>query len=283
MKAVASTIVLRFPKDMLRLVATLIWLFALATPHPTRATTYAYRPTEGICAAAADGDLVKVDRFVAANPDAINERDGGGTPLHWAVIHRHLEIVAYLLDHGADANSLAGESKYTPLHHAADQEPNEMLRLLLAHGADPNARTARGESALYFACSYGHLGSMLERVQMLLDVGADPNLKSMSEATPLQSAAFRGPNSVLSLLMDKGADVNASGFRGATALHWAVDGQNKEAVELLLDRGADINARDGDGRTALKRAEEKAAEKRFWKRGKLKRIIKFLVGEGAKE
>lgn len=266
-----------------RIVSLVVVLLNLVDPAQTNATTYLYKPKTGICGAVASGDLIKVDRFVATNPDAINERDGGQTPLHWAVIYGHLVIVEYLLDHGADANSVAGESKYTPLHHAADQEPNEMLRLLLAHGADPNARTARGESVLYVACSYGRLDSKLERVQMLLNAGGDPNLKSMSEVTPLQSAAFRGPNSVLSLLIDKGADVNASGFRGATALHWAVDGQNKEAVELLLDRGADINARDGEGRTALKRAKEKAAEKHFWKRGKLKRIIKLLVSKDAEE
>lgn len=265
------------------LFATTMLFISLLASNPIEATTYAYRPTNGICAAAADGDLVKVDRFVDANPDSINERDGGRTPLHWAVNYGHVGISQYLLDHGADANSVATESKWTPLHYAACWGPNEILRLLLAHGADAGALTAKGESALTFACKFGSNDSKLERVQMLLDAGADPNLKSRDEVTPLQSAAFRGPNTVLSLLIDKGADVNASGFRGATALHWAVDGQNKEAVELLLDRGADINARDGEGRTVLKRAKEKAAEKHFWKRGKLKSIIKLLVSKGAEE
>lgn len=72
----------------------------------------------------------------------------GTTLLHLAIEYDELEIAAWLLEHGADANVRAeidadGFGGHTPLFHAVlslGARDDGKARLLLKHGADPNAR-----------------------------------------------------------------------------------------------------------------------------------------------
>jgi ankyrin repeat protein len=75
------------------------------------------------------------------------------------------------------------------------------------------------------------------------------NLRGPGGTTPLMQAALYGDAASLRLLLDKGADLNLRNDAGATALMWAAN--DLEKTRLLLDRGADVNARSEDSRTAL--------------------------------
>jgi ankyrin repeat protein len=66
-----------------------------------------------------------------------------GSPLHWATNFGHVEVMAWLLDHGANIHSTAGmpgQGGATPLHTAAWAERPAPVELLLARGADPARR-----------------------------------------------------------------------------------------------------------------------------------------------
>ncbi|HZJ13682.1 MAG TPA: ankyrin repeat domain-containing protein [Chthoniobacteraceae bacterium] len=73
--------------------------------------------------------------------------------------------------------------------------------------------------------------------------------KGSGGTSPLMYAALYGDANSVRLLLDKGADPNMRNDAGATALMWAVDDPKKTRV--LLERGADANARSDDGRTPL--------------------------------
>jgi ankyrin repeat protein len=73
--------------------------------------------------------------------------------------------------------------------------------------------------------------------------------KGPGGSTPLMFAALFGDTSSVHLLLDQGADPNVRNEAGATALLWAVD--DPEKVRLLLEHGADANARSDDGLTAV--------------------------------
>ena len=83
-------------------------------------------------------------------------------------------------------------------------------------------------------------------------VGADRALVNKPRAdgtTPLMVAALYSEPAVVRLLLDRGADPNLKNDAGATALMWALE--DLEKTRLLVDHGADVNALSGDGRTPL--------------------------------
>lgn len=77
-------------------------------------------------------------------------------PLHSAVAGRHFDIVQLLVDAGAPMN--AGQQEgWTPLQGAVHNKDLEMVRYLLAHGADPRAQNDAGKSAIGLAADGGHV------------------------------------------------------------------------------------------------------------------------------
>jgi len=76
---------------------------------------------------------------------------------------------------------------------------------------------------------------------MLLEAGANANVRDTSENTPLYVAAFLGHAEVAELLLQAGAEVNAACFMGFTPLHVAARPGHEEAVQVLLDHGAEAH------------------------------------------
>lgn len=83
-------------------------------------------------------------------------KQDGVTPLFIAVQEGRRDVLALLLDKGADVNSHARIGEVTPLHIGAYKGDREMITFLLAHGADKNARMTSGERPVDLAQSQGH-------------------------------------------------------------------------------------------------------------------------------
>ena len=78
---------------------------------------------------------------------------------------------------------------------------------------------------------------------ILLDLGADPNLKSGDDmVTPLMMAAQSGCYKIARQLLVYGADVNAVDAHGDSALYYAVKHNNPEVTDILLDAGIDVQS-----------------------------------------
>jgi ankyrin repeat protein len=105
-----------------------------------------------------------VQALLAGGAD-VHEKDVDSmTPLHWAVVAHHLEVVKALLAAGAEANAVDRFS-YTPLLYAAtiDFGDAETATALLQAGADPNAKDKNGRTALSQAREFPYLRAALER------------------------------------------------------------------------------------------------------------------------
>jgi ankyrin repeat protein len=135
--------------------------------------------------------------------------------LYSASTQGHTDVVALLLDRGADLHFQDGE----PLMAAARNGHLSTVALLLDRGADVHTQEDR---PLLKSAQCGRL----ETVRLLLDRGADK---------PLRSAASKGYLEVVRLLLDRGADVHAGNER---ALQKARRKGHTAVEALLIERGA---------------------------------------------
>lgn len=129
----------------------------------------------------------------------------------------------------------------TALQAASFHGYNETVDLLLDMGADPNIQSEYAPSALQVASAVGHL----EVVEKLLRAGADSNLQSEKYGTALQAASVNGHMAIVERLIANGADVNVQGGEYGTALMGALVAGHHAIVNQLLEAGADIHLEGG--------------------------------------
>ncbi|KAI9854022.1 MAG: hypothetical protein M1813_001583 [Trichoglossum hirsutum] len=106
-------------------------------------------------------------------------------------------------------------------------------------------QNSRGEVGL-FPANYVELIEIEHEamVQLLVEKGADVNVKDCHGNTALLWAAKCGHEAMVRLLVEKGANTKST-------LFWAAEYGQEATVQLLVDKGADINARDDHGNTVL--------------------------------
>jgi len=81
-------------------------------------------------------------------------------------------------------------------------------------------------------------------LKLLIDAGADVNIRDEKGHTPIHEAALHTNIEFMKILIGKRADVNVKDEKGWTPLHWAVSNRHFQVVKLLIDAGADVNIRD---------------------------------------
>ncbi|OOQ88032.1 hypothetical protein PEBR_14662 [Penicillium brasilianum] len=108
-------------------------------------------------------------------------------------------------------------------------------------------------------------------VKLLLDGGADCELKDSHGEKPLSWAARNRHDNIVKLLLHKGAECEAKEIFGQSLLSWAVRNDHEGIVKPLLDRGADSETKDSQGQTPLSWAAETGREA----------MVKLLLDGGA--
>jgi ankyrin repeat protein len=128
------------------------------------------------------------------------------------------ETVEVLLREGADPEAVDALYSLTALQQASLQGQEAVVQVLLDNGVAVDNRQDGCPTALFLAAGRGHT----EVVRLLLNMGADPNIKiprsatkyrrttrssMFSAGTPLLSAIRGGHAAVTALLIDRGAHV----------------------------------------------------------------------------
>lgn len=83
-----------------------------------------------------------------ANPNTLGSVGGGGTPLHAAASRNNVELISYLVKHGALINRKNCNDGKTALMIAAELGRKEAVSTLLELGADKSIRDKDGNEAL---------------------------------------------------------------------------------------------------------------------------------------
>ncbi|CAO0802582.1 unnamed protein product [Mucor circinelloides] len=229
-----------------------------------------------IFSATTAGHLDKVKELVNCGADVNFKDNAGWTPLHEAALKGQYEIAKYLINQGAEVN-VRGFGLDTPLHDACNSNSPECVQLLVDAGADVFAlneaekrpidlctdascqrivkirmkqldqllaRDKDGRSSLHRAC----LANKLEKVQSLIEQGADVHAKDNEDATPLHLSCACGHVDIVKLLIDQDAIINILGTSQMdTPLHEASRHGHEEIVSLLIAAGADVNMEDKAG------------------------------------
>ena len=219
------------------------------------------------------GAATQVEALLDRHPGLTDARNAhGNTPVREAIGARRPEIVALLLERGADplqvndggsslmdAATAAGCGEIAALlvargccMRAADAAGlgalDELRRMLAAGPSAAGERDRVGGTPLHAAAR----GNQPAAVRLLLDHGADIGAVNRHGHPPLADAVEAGALAAAAVLLERGAcpDCRAGHFGGA-ALHRAIAGRQKEMARLLLDHGADPSRQDGAGKTAL--------------------------------
>jgi len=233
------------------------------------------------------GQLAASRALIDAGVD-VNQSLGDGTSaLVLSVMNAHYELAGLLLERGANPN--ADAQGWTALHQIAwsrrhnagfnlpgpvqtgNLDSLDLVRQLVKRGANVNARTTKeprdgnrnmlnriGSTAFLMAAKNDDVPMM----RVLLEVGADPSLKTDRGTTALMVAAGVGiwapgenPGTheealaAMKLALEVGGGaVNDVDMDGETALHGAVyRGGNIAAIQFLIEKGAKLDVRNAKG------------------------------------
>lgn len=174
--------------NVLTLVAA-AYLLAIIIEIPLNSALRLQYRTLAIVLIDSEADLNSKDRY-------------GATPLWWAVHRSDADMARLLFDKGAKLDKSAESNGLT---RAIEDNNPEMLKLLLSKGASPNTEYM-GATPLVRACQR----KAVSMIKMLLDSGADINIKSRFPGMP---------------------------YDGKSPLDIAYEGGDAQVVELLLTRG----------------------------------------------
>lgn len=133
----------------------------------------------------------------------------------------------------------------TPLGHTdqatADQiVTTDRLNEWLKDGADLNEELGNAI-----------IGNDPVRVSLLIEKGADVNLRDSNGYAPLHSAARNRNGPIVELLAKNKADVNAPDSGGFTPIFYAAARNHVPTIDTLVKLGANVDAKDGNGITPL--------------------------------
>ena len=229
-------------------------------------------------------DLASAKLLVAAGAN-VNDEDAWGVSAVVLAAHSGFtDVVEFLLEKGANANS--DRAGFTALHEAVMRRDENLVKVLLDHGADanlpvrswtPTRRSSRdfnfppeliGATPFWLAARF----TEPEIMRLLVKHGADPLFVLRSERmVEGRGVAWEERKEAATAAMA------AAGMGGGGSPWIEIERSQREklaleAVKVAVELGVDVNAKSVNGSTALDSA----------RRLKWDSVAAFLIEKGAK-
>jgi ankyrin repeat protein len=194
-----------------------------------------------------NADLQSLDALLIQQPKlATTKTSYKMSPLMLSCYYKKPEVSALLLKYADQINlfEAAAVGKFDVVAH-----------LLFTHPEAINEYADDGFTALGVASYFGQF----EVARYLVLKGANVNLPSNNgyNVFPIHSAAAGNYTDIVRMLVENGAQVNVKQQAGVTPLHSAAQNGNLELLILLLENGAEVNSRMEGGKLPADLAREK--------------------------
>lgn len=243
---------------------------------------------EDFCFAIKLGKKDVVLRMIEDGIDLNAFNKTGDTPLHIAARKDQAEIIALLIEKGADplrgtehlpdytalddavrfgsekaaeALALSGGFNDNPkngeanaLHRACEKGKAAIVSALLRAGADPNLLSPAGQTPLLLAVAHKQpevADVLLKKIAVQAAINMHRTESEGQARTAFQLAVARGETDVVRKMLPLGVFVNEADAEGLTPVMQALSRGNVEILSLLINAGADLNKRVGAHGTPL--------------------------------
>ena len=178
----------------------------------------------------------------------------GHTPLHLAIVGKHLSTTKVLLamhNEQRNSDSLGDDQRFITrygelLNIAMSSDSHELVDCLLDAATDISYRNVRGETILFIASRSGH-ERWVRRLLSISDYGKmHLNTVEWSHGrNPLLIASMQGNLSIVELLISAGADCNVRDRLGWSALELAAYRGHMAVMNLLVQAQSGITTNAG--------------------------------------
>ena len=159
----------------------------------------------------------------------------GNTALHYSVSHGNFDVVSILLDSKVANANILNKAGYTctmlvSLAIISSETHRAVVKKLFSI-ADLNLRASQhGQTALMLAVSHGRV----DMVELLVEGGADVNVRDEDGSTALMCAAEHGHIEIVKVLMKHpDININATDNDGLSALSVAMEAGNRDIGVVL--------------------------------------------------
>ena len=161
------------------------------------------------------------------------------------------------------------------IHWAADNCDVDALRRELERGVDPDIIEGTWTPLQFLPFSRGGCSAQaLQCYRLLLENGADVNVRDAVDDTKLHDASLTNNAELVALLLEAGAEVDVRNSQQNTPLHQATRLGGVESARLLLRAGAALNVENEFGDTPLSGSLRTGYERNF-------RVWPILLRAGA--
>lgn len=203
------------------------WCFTASVSYETGSNRDGHKPGAKLSYQGKEYD----ELFVSDNPvrcDTICQ----------AIQNQDYELAFAMIDKGEDLNI------DNPLYAAVEVKHEELIARLIEKGADVDQPIIEGGGAYITPLALAVMKNKLSIVRTLLAAGASPTAKQGDEFCPLQTACDRGNMRLAKLLLEAGANPDSqmpggvSKLKQNSPLFSAVRSNKPQMVELVLSYGA---------------------------------------------
>ncbi|KAJ3450038.1 ankyrin repeat-containing protein [Anaeramoeba flamelloides] len=192
-------------------------------------------------------EIVKLILEGGANPNYEDKKHRSALQ-YLALINNDTEVLATLLDFGADPNCNYGGVSPIFLNLNGKKVDKNVIDVLLKNGADVNYHKHTGYTPFHLLCKQKNI--TMEEIKLFLKFNTDINLQSDDIQNQIYSP-FRlilensGKEDIIMFFLENGADPNDN----ASLFHAIKIDASLQIIKSMVDHGAEINTTLESGQT----------------------------------